>query len=72
MVEGTSLRFRYYDKNKGLVQALVKEGYDYVEVPPELAARSRYCGDMAWIDDDIGVVAIFVDPVTGWFYGQPT
>lgn len=71
MVEGPSVRFKYAEQNKGIQQANIKGGYDIVEVSPEVAARSRYYGDVAYLDEDTGVVAIFLDPVTGRFYGQP-
>jgi hypothetical protein len=69
MVEGTSLMFPRSDGVRSQRIADVSV-YEYVEVSAELAARCRYHQDIALVKD-IGIVAIFMDTLTGTFYGQP-
>lgn len=69
MAEGTSIWFPKTTKFHGtnLVDvSLIK----YVEITPELAERCRYYGQLVHVPDE-GHIAVFLDPVSGKFYGQP-
>lgn len=70
MEPGTSFYFptHYYIKGQRLADVT---SYLYREISPELAARCRYTGDISWLKDEDCLVAIFIDPVTDRFYGQP-
>lgn len=68
MAEGTSVWFPYTfrEKNNTLVD---RNTVKYVDVSTEVAARCRYHGQMVLVDDEN--LAVFYDPASGRFYGQP-
>jgi hypothetical protein len=70
MTPGTSLKFSHTEKFKSNEVIARDATYEYVEVSDDIAKRSRYTGEMMWIDEEVGAVAIFLDPVTHTFYGQ--
>ncbi len=66
MSPGTSVKFRRSTSEK----AERNGGFDFVEVSAIVAQRCRYNGQMIWVDEELGVLAVFKDPVTREFYGQ--